>query len=72
MEEAALNITASIGFNNSKQPCFCIHPSDMHIVWAQGTVIVIKSIGEDNNRYLKGHDGKVTTITISYMSQYPV
>jgi WD40 repeat protein len=65
MEEAALDIAASIGFNFSRQPCFCIHPSDMHIVWAQGSVIVVKSIGEENNRYLKGHEGRITTITIS-------
>lgn len=37
----------------------------MHIVWAQGSVIVVKSIGEENNRYLKGHEGRITTITIS-------
>lgn len=37
----------------------------MHIVWAQGNVIVVKSIGEENNLYLKGHESRVSTITIS-------
>ena len=64
-EEAVLNITASIGFNFSRQSCFCIHPTDMHIVWASGNVVVVKSIGKEQNSYLKGHEGKVQTITIN-------
>jgi hypothetical protein len=58
-EEAVLNITASIGFNYSRQPCFCVHPTDMHMVWATGNLIVVKSIGQEFNRYLKGHDQKI-------------
>jgi len=44
-DEAKLNITASLGFNFSRQNCMIIHPSDMHFLWAQGCVVVIKSIG---------------------------
>jgi WD40 repeat protein len=42
-----------------------IHPSDMHFIWAQGRLIVIKSIGNDKNTYLKGHDGRITVIQCS-------
>lgn len=42
-----------------------VHPSDMHFLWAQGNVLVIKSIGQENNTYLKGHQGKITTIALS-------
>jgi WD40 repeat protein len=67
VEEApsVLNIAASIGFNNYQKDSLCIHPSDLHLIWAQGSVLVVKSIGQDNNSYLKGHEGKVTTITCS-------
>lgn len=37
----------------------------MHLIWAQGNVIVVKSIGEENNSYLKGHEGRVCTIAAS-------
>jgi len=33
-EQALLNVTASIGFNFSKQNCMLVHPSDMHFIWA--------------------------------------
>jgi hypothetical protein len=65
VEESLLNITASIGFNQSRQNCIIVHPSDMHFLWAQGCLLVIKSIGVEENGYLKGHSGKITTIACS-------
>lgn len=64
-DSAALNITASIGFNFSRQNCMVVHPTDMHFIWAQGTILVIKSIGKDENTYLKGHVGRISTIACS-------
>ena len=37
----------------------------MHFLWAQGCLLIIKSIGEEENGYLKGHSGKITTIACS-------
>lgn len=64
-QSPSLNITASIGFNRSKKDCMMIHPSDMHFIWAQGCLLVIKSIGCDQNTYLKGHEGHIYTIVCS-------
>lgn len=64
-DSAALNITASIGFNFSRQNCMVVHPTDMHFLWAQGSVLIIKSIGQDQNQYLKGHEGRISTIACS-------
>ena len=37
----------------------------MHILWATGSTIVIKSVDKPTNRYLKGHDGPVVGICCS-------
>ncbi len=42
-----------------------VHPSDMHFIWAQGNVLVVKSIGKEHNTYLKGHESRITTIALS-------
>lgn len=63
--ENVLKISASIGFNACSATSVVVHPSDMHLLWAQGNVIVIKSIGADSNTYLKGHDGCICAIACS-------
>lgn len=63
--QSTLNVSASIGFNRDSKDCMVIHPSDMHFIWSQGRLIVIKSIGKEKNTYLKGHDGRVTVIKCS-------
>jgi hypothetical protein len=45
-DETSLNITASIGFNRTNNYTMVIHPSDMHFLWAQGRLLVVKSIGK--------------------------
>jgi WD40 repeat protein len=63
--ESQLHVVASIGFNSSRQNCMTIHHTDLHFLWAVGCLLVVKSIGEDQNTYLKGHEGKITTIVCS-------
>ena len=36
-----------------------VHPSDLHMIWAIGRTVVIKSIDQERNQYLKGHDGRI-------------
>jgi WD40 repeat protein len=64
-ETPSLNITASIGFNRSRKDCMIVHPSDMHFIWASGKLLVIKSIGKEQNTYLKGHEGYICNISCS-------
>jgi len=33
-QPSILNISASIGFNNYTKDSLCIHPSDLHLIWA--------------------------------------
>jgi len=58
-------VSASIGFNCVGKDCIAIHPSDMHFLWAQGKTIVIKSVEEPDNSYLKGHEGNICIIRLS-------
>ena len=37
----------------------------MYFFWAQGKTIVIKSVEEPDNSYLKGHEGNISIITLS-------
>ena len=49
-------------FNNT----FVVHPSDNFIIYALGSVIVIKSLLDLSDTYhLKGHEGQVCIITVS-------
>lgn len=42
-----------------------VHPSELHLFWAQGRTVVIKSVGQERNTYLKGHTGRVCQIACS-------
>jgi len=63
--DSTLKITSSIGFNRSSNYSLVIHPSDMHVLWAQGRLLVIKSIGKTQNKYLQGHEGEICSIAVS-------
>lgn len=63
--ETSLRISASIGFNRASNYSIVIHPSDMHFMWAQGRLLVIKSIGLSQNTYLQGHEGEICSIACS-------
>ena len=58
----SLSVLGSIGFNFIYKDCMVIHPSDLHFIWAEGRLLVIKSIGKEKNTYLKGHDGRISVI----------
>ena len=60
-----LGISASIGFNFTYKDCMVVHPSDLHMIWATGRTVFIKSIDSERNQYLKGHDGRICQIAIS-------
>lgn len=64
-EATHLGISASIGFNFTYKECLVVHPSDMHLIWAIGRTLVIKSINSEQNTYLKGHEGRITQIAMS-------
>jgi len=42
-----------------------IHPSEMFMIYAVGSLLVVKSVDDSKDKYLKGHSGKINYITVS-------
>ena len=42
-----------------------IHPSEMFMLYAVGSLLVVKSVDDQKDKYLKGHTGKINYITVS-------
>ena len=42
-----------------------VHPTNMHLIWASGSLIVIKSANQAQNTYLTGHKGRVSALKCS-------
>jgi WD40 repeat protein len=60
-----LEIEGNIGINCRSSNCMVIHPSELHMVFAVGSLIVVKSVEHERDRYLYGHTARVNYITIS-------
>ena len=42
-----------------------IHPSEMFMLYAVGSLLVVKSVDDQKDKYLKGHTGKINYIAVS-------
>jgi hypothetical protein len=55
-----------IGQQQRHKDCFVVHPSEDYVVYAMGSVVVVKSLVDLTHvQYLKGHEGQVCVITVS-------
>ena len=61
-----LEVQSNIGINCRKPNCMTIHPSEMHMIYAVGCMLVVKSVDSETDRYLPGHYSIITTVTCSY------
>lgn len=64
-EESYLELEANIGINCSTKNCLEIHPSELYMIYAVGSLVVIKSVDGEKDKFLKGHAAKVNYITCS-------
>lgn len=64
-ETNVLRVTGSLGFNSKGTSSVVVHPSDLHLLWAQGSLLVVKSIGNELNSYMSGHEGQICTVACS-------
>ena len=60
-----LEIVGNVGINCHSTNCMAIHPSEMHMFYSVGSLLVVKSVDSDNDKYLQGHAGLITFITVS-------
>lgn len=63
--ENYLEVLNNMGINCRTQNCMVIHPSEMHMIYAVGSLLVVKSVDSEQDRYLKGHAGMITSVTCS-------
>lgn len=60
-----LEIEGNIGINCRTSNCMVIHPSELHMIYAVGSLLVVKSVDSDHDKYLQGHSSRINYITIS-------
>ena len=65
MMESYLRLETNIGINSKTYKCMAIHPSEMHMVYSVGSMLVIKSVDNDHDEYLYGHSTLINFITVS-------
>jgi hypothetical protein len=60
-----LEIQSNIGINCRKNNCMVIHPSEMHMIYAVGALLVVKSVESEQDKFLKGHYANITCVACS-------
>ena len=60
-----LEVESNIGLNCKTAKCMAIHPDEQHMIYAIGSLLVLKSVDSEKDRYLQGHAAPITYITVS-------
>ena len=60
-----MEVDGNIGMNCRTNNCMVIHPAELHMIYAVGSLLVVKSVDSDRDRYLVGHSSSITYITVS-------
>ena len=60
-----LEVDTNIGINCNSKNTMVIHPSEMFMIYAVGSLLVIKSVDETPDKYIRGHSGRINFITAS-------
>jgi len=47
-----LEVEGNIGINCRTNNCMVIHPSELHMIYAVGSLLVVKSVESENDKYL--------------------
>lgn len=67
MESAAeyMQLESNIGLNCISKNCLLIHPSETFMIFALGSMVVIKSVNDEKDKYLRGHSAIVNCLAVS-------
>jgi WD40 repeat protein len=65
MENSYLEIQSNVGINCRKSNCMVIHPSELHMIYAVGALLVVKTVDSENDQFYKGHYSLITNVTCS-------
>ena len=65
MQNPYLELDANIGLNCVAKNSLVIHPSELFMIYATGSLLTIKSVDGSKDVYLQGHSAKIHCITCS-------
>ena len=67
MESATehMSLEANIGINCISKNCLLIHPSETYMIFAVGSMVVVRSVNDDKDRFLRGHTALVHCLAVS-------
>lgn len=60
-----LEIDASVGLNCISKNCLLIHPSETYMIFAVGSLVVVRSVNQEKDRFLRGHTALVNCLAVS-------
>ena len=60
-----LSLEANIGLNCISKNCLLIHPSETYMIFALGSMVVVRSVSDDKDKYLRGHSAIVHCLAVS-------
>lgn len=70
-EEKMLQLDAVIGFEGTVQNGLIFHPDGQHLIYPLGQTIVIRDLATSHSqRFLHGHEDRVSTIALSPCGRY--
>ena len=60
-----LELDANIGLNCIAKNCLVIHPSETYMMYAIGSLIIVKAVSDEKDQYLRGHTGIINCLAVS-------
>ncbi|EDV27747.1 Cilia- and flagella-associated protein 52 [Trichoplax sp. H2] len=65
-----LQLASTIGFSGDIHKGLLVHPDRQHLVHAIGSTIVIQDLADGSQKFLVGHTGDVSCLTVSRSGRY--
>ena len=67
MESATeyMQLEANIGLNCISKNCLLIHPSETYMIFALGSMVVVRSVADEKDRFMRGHAAIVNCLAVS-------
>ena len=60
-----LRLEANIGMNCISKNCLLIHPSETYMIFALGSMVVVRSVSDEKDKFLRGHSAVVNFLAVS-------
>jgi WD40 repeat protein len=68
--ETELDLSAVIGFQGKVVDGLILHPDNEHLLFPLGTTIVVRHIISRTQKFLRGHENRISVIVVSSSGKY--